>query len=129
MKGKRVFNSLTGEWEDETQGYQNVIYQTFHGTGSADPRMHDPDFLAGRQKYTARRTVITLSIAVETAAYLEEMAEITGMNRGRLADAIVKAARDYLTKRTEGGNGEAEGADADELGEARASRRRRSAHD
>ncbi len=127
---RKVFNSLTGEWEEETRGHQNSSYQLFHQTGSCDPMWSDPDVIAdaiaGRPKrIPQRRTVITLSVAAETVAKLEDMVEITRVNRGRIVDALVRIGRESLRER-EKGNGQTEGTDGtDELVKEAPPRRRR----
>lgn len=84
-------NAITGQMETDP-GARNIFYDAFHNTGSFDPRMDDPDFLAGKQAVPKRRVVAPLTLWPGTVEDLDRLSTVMQMSRGRVVDKLVSLA-------------------------------------
>lgn len=95
-------NAITGEFEPEP-GARNIFYDAFHDTGSFDPRLNDPDFLAGKESTPEPRSAVQIMLAAHTILDLKRLTGAMGKNRGRVIDRLVSIAikeLDALEKRS-----------------------------
>jgi hypothetical protein len=103
-------NAITGEFEPEPAA-RNIFYDAFHDTGSFDPRMHDPDFLAGKQAVPQRRIAVTITLWGDNVKALDRLSAAMGMNRGRVLDKFIGQAIELLDAREKkDGKGKDDGA-------------------